>query len=559
MTFNTALSGLRAANTDLEVTGNNIANASTTGFKRSRAEFGDVYANSLVGSGNNSAGSGVLVNAIAQQFDQGNVSFTDNSLDLAINGTGFFILSDTSGATTFTRAGYFGLDESGYITNNGGSRLQGFLPTGSGTGVGGTPDDLQVQVGDLPPAATEQVDLLFNLDARGSTPIVSPFDPNDADTFNSSTSLTIFDSRGQSHVLSTYYVKSPSDNVWNMYSYIPDENGTLQNVLGTGAIEATDVADAAAANVNAQAAAIFMTTLQGSAQDAVASIAGGEDTILSTIMIDTRAVLVNARDTATTTNSSAEFQAAIDSLDNAAAQASGAAYGLPVSTSEAQDILDILNATTIALSATAVSTADSINTATVAGFNVPYFELSFDTGGTLQSSDPAVLNIDNWNPEGANQSSSDGSTATTSDFLVDIGASTQFGSDFAVANVDQDGFATGQLSGLEINSTGEVFARYTNGEALILGQVAMASFANEQGLSPQGDTSWAQSFESGEPVFGAPLTSTLGAIQSGALEESNVDLSEELVRLIIAQRNFQANAKTIETADTVTQAIINIR
>jgi flagellar hook protein FlgE len=115
------------------------------------------------------------------------------------------------------------------------------------------------------------------------------------------------------------------------------------------------------------------------------------------------------------------------------------------------------------------------------------------------------------------------------------------------------------LIGLEINSTGEVFARYTNGEALILGQVAMASFANEQGLSPLGETSWAQSFESGEPVIGEPLTGTLGAIQSGALEESNVDLSEELVRLIIAQRNFQANAKTIETADTVQQAIINIR
>jgi flagellar hook protein FlgE len=185
--------------------------------------------------------------------------------------------------------------------------------------------------------------------------------------------------------------------------------------------------------------------------------------------------------------------------------------------------------------------------------------LTFGTDGLLTGTNPAALTIDNWNPQGSNQSSTNGSTAVASDFTINIGTSTQFGSDFSIAAVDQNGFATGKLTGLEINTTGEVFARYTNGEALILGQVAMALFSNEQGLNPLGETGWSQSFESGEPVVGAPLTGNLGGIQSGALEESNVDLSEELVRLIIAQRNFQANAKTIETADTVTQAIINIR
>ena len=429
MSFNTALSGLRAANTDLEVTGNNIANASTTGFKRSRAEFGDVYANSLV-SGSNTTGSGVLVNSISQQFDQGNISFTDNSLDLAINGTGFFVVAESSGATAYTRAGYFGIDDEGYISNNSGSTLQGFLPTGTGTGVGGTPTDLRVQSGDLAPSATSAVDLLFNLDARGDAPSISPFNPNDADTFNSSTSLTLFDSRGQAQVLSTFYEKTAAENVWNMHAYISDDAGNLQNVI---------------------------------------SPAGG---------------------------------------------------------------------------------AGGVN---------PFFELTFGTDGLLTGTNPAALTIDNWNPQGSNQSSTNGSTVVTSDFTVHIGTSTQFGSDFSIAAVDQNGFATGKLTGLEINATGEVFARYTNGEALILGQVAMALFSNEQGLNPLGGTGWSQSFESGEPVVGAPLTGNLGGIQSGALEESNVDLSEELVRLIIAQRNFQANAKTIETADTVTQAIINIR
>ncbi len=553
MTFNTALSGLRAANTDLEVTGNNIANASTTGFKRSRAEFGDVYANSLVGSGSNKPGSGVLVNAISQQFDQGNVSFTDNSLDLAINGTGFFIVAEESGATAYTRAGYFGLDESGFITNNSGARLQGFLPTGSGTGVGGTPDDLRVQVGDLPPSPTTEVDLLFNLDARQDPPAISTFNPSDADTFNSSTSLTIFDSRGQSHVLSTYYVKSQEDNIWNVYSFIPDEDGNLQNVISTGAVTAADVTAATTADTDAAAALTAVQAAQAAAAGNSPFVDGATATAVTTALNNALTAAQTAQASATTTNALADATTLVTALSNAIALGDA---------SDDTTAAAVLTAANTALSAANNSdiTASAALTAAQNGLANPYFRLTFDTDGTLQSTTPTDLNIDNWNPAGGNQSSASGATAPNfSDFVIDIGQSTQFGSEFSVASVDQDGYATGQLSGLEINSTGEIFARYTNGEALILGQVAMASFANEQGLSPLGETSWAQSFESGEPVVGAPLTSTLGAIQSGALEESNVDLSEELVRLIIAQRNFQANAKTIETADTVTQAIINIR
>jgi flagellar hook protein FlgE len=434
MTFNTALSGLRAANSDLEVTGNNVANASTTGFKSSRAEFGDVYANSLVGGGGNQTGGGVLVGAVSQQFAQGNVSFTENSLDLAINGRGFFVMQEPSGDTSYTRAGYFGLDANGFITNNSGAQLQGYLPTSTGA-PGGNPAPIQINVGEIAPQSTSRVELALNLDSRETVPPVSPFNPTDADTFNSATSLTTYDSQGQSYVLSTFYEKTAVDNVWNMYTFIPDATGTLQNVL---------------------------------------SPAGA----------------------------ASSFDPLVD----------------PES----------------------------------------FFELTFDTDGSLLGLDPAVLTVDNWNPPGANLSSTVGGTPGVSDFVVDINLATQFGSNFGVSSVDQDGFAAGQLSGLEIADTGEIFARYTNGEALIFGQIVMASFPNEQGLSPKGGTSWAQSFVSGEPAVGAPQTSSLGSIQSGALEESNVDLSEELVRLIIAQRNFQANAKTIETADTVTQAIINI-
>jgi flagellar hook protein FlgE len=137
--------------------------------------------------------------------------------------------------------------------------------------------------------------------------------------------------------------------------------------------------------------------------------------------------------------------------------------------------------------------------------------------------------------------------------------STQYAASFGVNAVSQDGYTTGQLAGIEIDDTGVIFARYTNGQSKVQGQVLLANFANVQGLTPVGKTAWAQSFESGEPVIGTPRSSTLGALQAGALEDSNVELSDQLVNLIVAQRNYQANAKTIETESAITQTIINLR
>jgi flagellar hook protein FlgE len=409
MPFDIGLSGLRASSTDLEVTGNNIANASTVGFKRSRAEFGDVYASGLLGGGSNQAGSGVLVTDIAQQFDQGNISFTDNSLDLAINGGGFYILSD-AGATTYTRAGYFGLDNQGFIVSNNNSRLQGF-PAANGVISSGTLDDLQISTGDLPPSETTLASIKFNLDSRDDAPdpLIDPFDISNSNSYNSSTSLTIYDSLGNPHVASSYFVKdNVTPNQWAMYTYI-----------------------------------------------------------------------------------------------------------------------------------------DGTDAMTPAGSS---FTLTFDSAGSLVSS--PILPI-NWTVTPA-------TGASDMAFTMDIAGSNQFGAEFSVSDVDQDGYAPGRLAGIDVDDQGIIFSRYTNGESLVLGQLALASFDNEQGLTPLGDTVWGESFQSGQPAVGAPQSGALGTIQSGALEESNVDLSEELVRLIIAQRNYQANAKTIETADTVTQALLNI-
>ena len=148
---------------------------------------------------------------------------------------------------------------------------------------------------------------------------------------------------------------------------------------------------------------------------------------------------------------------------------------------------------------------------------------------------------------------------TSSAFVVNLGGTTQYGASFGVNDQQQNGYTTGRLSGLDVSDSGVIFARYTNGQSQSLGQVALASFNNTNGLSPVGDTTWTETFESGQPIFGAPDTGTLGSIQASSVEESNVDLSAELVNLIIAQRNYQANAKTIETSNAVTQTIINLR
>jgi flagellar hook protein FlgE len=142
---------------------------------------------------------------------------------------------------------------------------------------------------------------------------------------------------------------------------------------------------------------------------------------------------------------------------------------------------------------------------------------------------------------------------------LDVGNSTQYGNAFSVSALVQDGYATGQLTGIEVSSEGIVNARYTNGVSTPLGQVALTSFANPQGLQPVGDNGWAESFESGQARRGAAGTSDMGLVQGGALEASNVDLTEQLVNMISAQRNFQANAQMISTQDQITQTVINIR
>jgi len=407
MGFNTSLSGINAANADLNVTSNNIANVNTTGFKESRAEFADMFQSTAYGLARNAVGSGVRVSNVAQQFSQGNIDPTGRSLDLAISGEGFFTLS-ANGERLYSRAGNFQTDGNGYVVNPEGARLQVFAPNANGNGFDvGRLSDLQLLTTDSPPQQTSTVNLMFTLPGNASAPTLTPFDPADSNSYNHSTGgINVYDSLGVSHTQTSYFVKTANPNEWQVYNYVDGSQA------GTP------------------------TTLQFSDSGALTSPAGG----------------------------------------------------------------------TIAL--------DPFTPSTGAG----------------------VLNMS-----------------------LDVSGSTQYGEAFALRDTRQDGYASGKLNEISIDTTGVVFARYSNGADKALGQVALTTFVNPQGLSQQGNNMWAESYGSGSPRTGAPDTSDYGQIQSGSLESSTVDLTAQLVNMIVAQRNFQANAQMISTQDQVTQTVINIR
>ncbi|GAA06048.1 flagellar hook protein FlgE [Photobacterium leiognathi] len=171
--------------------------------------------------------------------------------------------------------------------------------------------------------------------------------------------------------------------------------------------------------------------------------------------------------------------------------------------------------------------------------------VAFNTDGTLQL--PTAPFAVNFNPAGAD----------AANINIDIAGTTQFGADFGVSTNAPNGYTSGELAGVRVEDNGMVFATYTNGQSQLQGQVMLADFANPQGLVKTNGTSWIQSFSSGAPVNGAPSTGTLGGLVAGALEGSNVDLTSELVSLMTAQRNYQANAKTISTSDKLTQSLFN--
>jgi flagellar hook protein FlgE len=439
MSFQQGLSGLNATSKSLEVIGNNIANANTYGAKSSRAEFSDMYATAMNGAGGvAAAGIGVSVASVAQQFNQGNITTTTNPLDMAINGRGFFQIEAASGETVYSRNGQFKLDRDGFVVNGQGLKLKAQVwDETAGRGAGdAVPIQLQtglgapVKTGAGTNPALAGVQLTINLDARKDAPTAAmAFDT--PESYNFSTSQTLFDGQGAPLTMAYYFRKTATDS-WDVYGSI---NG--QPWDGVSAAPATPGPPPVAA------------------------------------------VQMN-----------------------------------------------------------------------------PLTTLSFSADGVLTTA-PASVNQDIIDPR---LPTTPTPTTLFSQLPISFEGTSQYAAGFSVSQLKQDGYASGELTGMSFDSTGVAKATFSNGRSTNLAQIQLTDFSNLQGLQPLGANLWQATYASGDPVrVGSPGSGVLGSVQAGALEESNVDLTGELVNMITAQRLYQANSQTIKTQDQVLQTLVNLR
>jgi flagellar hook protein FlgE len=423
MSFQQGLSGLNATSRNLDVIGNNIANAGTYGAKSSRTEFADVYAGTLGNAGVGSVGMGVSVARVAQQFSQGGITATQNPLDIAINGEGFFALKDSDNADTrsYTRNGQFKVDNQGYIVNDQHKCL-----------LDAAGNKLRVPSAPNQPEATTTMAMSLNLNMNAATITpraapAAPIDFNDTSTFTNSTTTTIYDNGGGERAMSYYFQKTAA-NTWDVYASIDGKSAY--------------------------------------------SDAGGLPSKIATLVSTSSGTLDGSASTVYDGAGAATNPVALDALP--------------------------------------------LQLSSLSGYNLK-------------------------------------------DVTLDLSNATQYASQFGVTSLDVSGHAMGQLSSVSVDAKGFLQATYSNGVTQPFGQIGLTTFDNPQGLQPVGGNAWIATPEAGSPMLGASGEGTRGQLQSGALEESNVDLTAELVNMMIAQRMYQANSQTIKTQDQVLQTLVNMR
>lgn len=541
MSFSQGLSGLNASASNLDVIGNNIANAGTMGFKSGSVQFSDVFTGSQIGLG-------AKVASVSQNFNAGAVQTSARALDMAIvEGDGFFRLTSPGGEIAYSRNGQFNKDKDGYIVNAAGLQLTGHQVNAAGVaGVG--LEALRLPSTAMLPKATGEIAAQFNLDARGTIPTAA-FDANNSATYNYSNSVKVYDSLGNPHELATFFVKTnpiaPStSSPWAVYATadgvaVPGPAATVVAATSASAA-ATAAATAASATATTSATTAALSTAT-TAQKATAANDAKIAAAAQTAAASALAALGTL--TSATTASDAAAAAATAASDKAAISAAAAA--LPAATSAekataANDAKDAATAKTAAASAlAALETVGS-----------KIGQLTFDAYGTLSPAGGKLA------LEGINFAN--GSAPMT--LAVAVTGTTQFGSASDVKQLDQDGYASGTLAGFAIGLDGTVTGKYSNEQVKTLGQIVLSSFVNPAGLQSKGDNVWTETAASGQSLTGSPGPGTkLGALASGSLESSNVDLTSELVNLIIAQRTYQANAQTVKTQDQVVQTLMNMR
>ncbi|EGR2796575.1 flagellar hook protein FlgE [Vibrio navarrensis] len=430
-----SLSGLSAAQLDLNTTSNNIANANTYGFKESRAEFGDVYSNSLFTNAKTTAGGGVQANQVAQQFHEGSSVYTNNPMDLRISGTGFFAVAKdrmVPNQNELTRNGAFHLNKSNYMVTANDEYLLGYqVDPASGDVTSYEPQPINIPAEFGKPKQTSNVTVGVNLPASGALKDPLAFNFEDPDTYNRSTSSTIYDSMGQSYKLTTYYLKDQTQpNTWQTYYTVTDSQGEKPvNITGGDATNATGHVG---------------HTIKFNNDGTLASLNNGQPIVTD------------------------QLGAGVNPID-------------------------------------------------------------------MNGGDPTqVLNFD-------------------------LNSSTQFAAPFELTKFDEDGATTGFLTKVDFDESGSIYGTYSNGESVTLGRVALVRVPNEQGLDKKGGTQWNSTNNSGDKIWGESNKGSFGTVSSGSLEQSNIDMTQELVDLISAQRNFQANSRALEVHNQLQQNILQIR
>ncbi|HUB90944.1 MAG TPA: flagellar hook protein FlgE [Dyella sp.] len=401
MALNQALSGINAAQAQLNVISNNIANAGTVGFKGSAGQFAEVYAVTGLNLSSVATGSGAELTGVAQQFSQGDLETTNGSLDMALSGNGFFIVNNGAG-NQYTRDGEFHEDAGGNVVTADGAYLQVYPPTTTGGFNTSTLTNLQLNTAQSAATPTSTITISSNLPAGATVPTTTPFSTTDSTSYNDASTLTVYDSQGGSHSATIYYVKT-GNNTWNANLYIDG------NSAGTAA-------------------------------------------------------------------------------------------------------------------------------------------MTFNSAGALTT--PANGNLSFTPVQPTNGASF---PATMS---VNVTNTTQFGTAYAPGTIDQNGYEAGTLENVTIGNDGIVTAIYSNNQSSQLGQIAVANFANLQGLQQIGNNRWVATQSSGTAVIGTAGVGQYGNIEQGQLETSNTsDTTAQLVNMIQAQQDYQANSQMLGTVNSLSQTL----
>ncbi len=504
--LSTPLSGLDASSEELSVISNNLANMNTVGFKTSDTNFQDLFYDQVGSTANGDPqqiGVGTSVASVEGNFSQGTLQTTGTPTDVAITGNGFFIASK-NGLQEYTRAGNFTLASNGDLMTVDGANVMGYQAVNGIVSPGQSLSALSIPLGITTPAkATSTMQLFSNLDARLGT-AVSAASQQTGSGISAATTLK------------TGTALAFSDGT-NNFSYTTLAGDTLASVV-------------AAINGNAN----FSASLAGNSLT-VAAKNGNAVNVSSNTLTDAA------------TSTQAETFAA-----SGQAQAAGA-FSTPVTVYDSLGAAHVLTAN---FTKTGVNTWNYTVTIPSADLGQTGNPVSVQNG-TLTFNGTGQLASPTTNPNIAITGLVNGAANlnVALNLINSNGTSslTQLAAASGTSSTQQDGFASGTLQTYSVGGDGTIEGVFNNGQTVALGQIALASFTNQQGLMRTGSNSFVGGLSSGQPSIGAPTSGGLGSLQGGALEVSNVDLATEFSKLIVAQRYYQANAQAVTTLDQIMQ------